>query len=291
MHPDNRHNNGYDLQKLATSYAPLQPFLQKRKEGQLTIDFSDPKAVRALNTALLQVDYKLRYWDLLEDYLCPAVPGRADYILHIKDYWLSHNRSKKPVSSVRMIDLGCGANLIYTILAVQLFDWKVTAIDTDPAAINHAKKIATRNKWSKDQVEIIHQINSQQFLKGAIDLSQNYDILVCNPPFYSTLQAYQKANTRKNKSLHGKDSKKEKMNFKGIENELIYPGGESRFIRNLIRESKQLKSNVQIYSCLVSNKKLIPTLLDQLQQLKARSLDTIEMATGNKKMHILVWQF
>jgi 23S rRNA (adenine1618-N6)-methyltransferase len=59
-----------------------------------TIDFSDPEAVKSLNQALL-----ISYYDIqmgYSHYLCPPIPGRADYIHYIADLLAESNNGIIP---------------------------------------------------------------------------------------------------------------------------------------------------------------------------------------------------
>ena len=85
FHPNNIHNSRYDFQKLIKSNAPLESFLIKNDYGNLSIDFSDPKAVKELNRSLLFSEYKIKVWEFPDENLCPPIPGRVDYIHHIND--------------------------------------------------------------------------------------------------------------------------------------------------------------------------------------------------------------
>lgn len=49
MHSRNCHLNGYDFVQLASAYPPLEAFMAPNPVGKLTIDFAQPKAVKALN--------------------------------------------------------------------------------------------------------------------------------------------------------------------------------------------------------------------------------------------------
>ena len=42
-------------------------------------------AVKALNRALLAVDYNIAGWDIPDGYLCPPIPGRVDYLRGLKE--------------------------------------------------------------------------------------------------------------------------------------------------------------------------------------------------------------
>ena len=85
FHPRNRHQGRYDVAALVEASPELGPFVLRTPGGALSIDFADPRAVKALNLALLTAHYGVRGWDIPEGYLCPPIPGRADYVHHLAD--------------------------------------------------------------------------------------------------------------------------------------------------------------------------------------------------------------
>ena len=85
LHPRNRHSGRYDFATLIAASPGLAPFVGPNPYGDLSIDFADPAAVKALNRALLLVQYGVREWDIPAGYLCPPIPGRADYIHCLAD--------------------------------------------------------------------------------------------------------------------------------------------------------------------------------------------------------------
>ena len=85
MHPRNKHHDRYDFNTLILSSPSLATFVKHTDYGDESIDFFDPKAVKALNKALLKQYYDVANWDIPANYLCPPIPGRADYIHHISD--------------------------------------------------------------------------------------------------------------------------------------------------------------------------------------------------------------
>lgn len=85
MHSRNRHKNGYNFTKLTACCPALSGFVKRNPSGRQTIDFSDPIGVKMLNMALLMLHYKINHWDIPAGYLCPPIPGRADYIHHLAD--------------------------------------------------------------------------------------------------------------------------------------------------------------------------------------------------------------
>ena len=138
MHPRNLHKNGYPMDALCQSYPALKPFLVRAKSGKTSIDFTNPNAVKALNAALLFHYYKLEYWDMPEGYLCPPVPGRADYIHGIADLLYQSDEKRDAVRglAVRGLDVGVGANAIYPIIGVASYDWEFVGSDVDGQAGN-----------------------------------------------------------------------------------------------------------------------------------------------------------
>ncbi|MFE8730410.1 RlmF-related methyltransferase, partial [Aeromonas hydrophila] len=80
LHPRNRHLDGYDFEALCRQTPELATHLFTNNYGNLTIDFADPAAVKALNRALLAHHYGIVHWDLPAGYLCPPIPGRVDYL-------------------------------------------------------------------------------------------------------------------------------------------------------------------------------------------------------------------
>ena len=58
----------------------LVPFICEKSDGDYTIDFFDPSAVKALNVALLLNYHRVSFWEIPQQYLHPPIPGRADYI-------------------------------------------------------------------------------------------------------------------------------------------------------------------------------------------------------------------
>jgi 23S rRNA (adenine1618-N6)-methyltransferase len=83
LHPGNPHRFQYDFKVLIKSSPELKPFVFVNPYQTETIDFSKPDAVKALNKALLKHFYKINYWDIPAGYLCPPIPGRADYVHYL----------------------------------------------------------------------------------------------------------------------------------------------------------------------------------------------------------------
>ena len=75
FHPKNKHKSGYDLETLCEIYSELTSFVFENKYQTKTIDFANPKTVKALNTALLKKYYGIDFWEFPDDNLCPPIRG------------------------------------------------------------------------------------------------------------------------------------------------------------------------------------------------------------------------
>ncbi|MGB1091336.1 MAG: RlmF-related methyltransferase, partial [Oceanobacter sp.] len=117
LHPNNRHAGQYDFDALCGSLPELSEFIQLTPKGNRSIDFTNPLAIKTLNRALLKHWYLID-WDIPDGYLCPPIPGRADYIHNLADLLKDSNNGKlpKPKQGIQVFDIGCGANCIYPLI-------------------------------------------------------------------------------------------------------------------------------------------------------------------------------
>ncbi len=286
------HRSGYQFKSLVKFVPDLQDLLITNKNGSTTIDFSDPLAVKLLNKALLLADYKLNYWTIPKGYLCPPVPGRADYLHYLSDLMADYNNGRPPRGQkLRCLDIGVGANCIYPIIARRLFDWSVVGSDIDTVALNSARKIINNNQLLKGHVELRQQKNKNHILKGVFSTDEYFDCVISNPPFYTSREAAMTTKNRKIKNLSSYDNKQDQNNFGGQANELWCEGGEKWFISQMIQESTTVSKNCFIFTSLLSNRKYENELLTKLKKAKATIGTTIPMQQGNKTSRIICWTF
>ncbi|MBT6235295.1 MAG: 23S rRNA (adenine(1618)-N(6))-methyltransferase RlmF [Bacteroidetes bacterium] len=296
LHPRNRNKNKYDFKKLIAENPALKNYVAKNKYGVETIDFFNADAVKLLNQALLKKDYGIYHWDIPQDFLCPPIPGRADYIHHIADLLSSDNDERIPRGPrVKALDIGTGANCIYPIIGCVEYDWDFVAADINPKSIQIATAITKANKLA---IEVRQQPNPSNIFKGIINDGEHFDITVCNPPFHASAEEAVKANMRKVKNLtKGKatDSKGNKpkvaVSFGGQNTELWCVGGEIRFVRDMIKESALYKKNVLWYSTLVSKEGNLKDIYESLRNVKAQQVKTIDMGQGNKSSRVVAWSY
>ncbi|HBI21907.1 MAG TPA: 23S rRNA (adenine(1618)-N(6))-methyltransferase, partial [Legionella sp.] len=114
LHPRNPHRFRYDFEQLTLCCPELSELTSINKHNIISIDFSNPMAVKTLNKALLKQFYGISNWDIPANYLCPPIPGRADYIHYMADLLISSNNGVLPPGKlIKALDIGIGANCVY----------------------------------------------------------------------------------------------------------------------------------------------------------------------------------
>ncbi|MEA3383477.1 MAG: 23S rRNA (adenine(1618)-N(6))-methyltransferase RlmF [Campylobacterota bacterium] len=286
LHKNNIHNKSYDFKELIKVEPKLKEFVKLNKYDNLSIDFSNPKAVKLLNKSLLNYHYNIKHWDIPDNYLCPPIPGRADYIHYIAELLESKNNK-----TLKGLDIGVGANCIYPIIGVCSYNWSFVGSDIDIDSINNCKKIIDSNSILKDKIELRIQKDKDNIFDGVIDKNDKFDFTMCNPPFHKSQREALKGSIRKVKNLSKKDIKSPTLNFQGKPNELWCEGGELSFIKKMIIQSKKYKENCQLFTTLVSKKENLPILYKFIKKETPKRIETIEMIQGNKITRFIAWSF
>jgi 23S rRNA (adenine1618-N6)-methyltransferase len=293
FHKRNIHKDRYDLIELAKVLPELSDFIVKNPDGENTVDFTDSKAVLFLNKALLKKYYNVDNWMIPEGYLCPPIPGRADYIHYAADLLSDINQGEVPRGKrVNVLDIGTGANCVYPIIGSQSYGWKFTATEIDPLSLKVARLIVQSNPSLSKQVKIKQQKQKQFILHRMIDEKDRFDLTVCNPPFHGSKKEALESNIKKwNKLSKSGEEKPVNLNFGGMENELWYPGGETAFIKRMIKESCDYKEQVCWFTSLVSRKENLKPLENQLKISNVKDNKIISMSHGQKQSRLIAWTF
>lgn len=289
LHSRNKHRDRYNFPELIAACPELEKYVLQNQYKDLSVDFTDPDAVKALNKALLHHFYKVGLWDIPDGYLCPAVPGRADYIHYSADL-LSDADGKIPRGkSVKVLDIGMGANCIYPLIGHHEYGWSFVGSEIDHYAIRSAKNIIEANSLSK-AISIRKQIPGR-ILEGVIHPGEKFDLVICNPPFHSSLQEATESSSRKWKNLNQNKLAGSDMNFGGRGSELWCEGGELKFVSQMISESLAFAGSVAWFTSLISKKDTLPGCYGLLKKLDAVEVSTIDMEQGQKVSRILAWRF
>ena len=261
--------------------------------GELSIDFADPLAVKTLNAALLNRYYNIADWDIPEGALCPPIPGRADYIHHMADLIGLGGEQ----SSIKLLDIGTGANGIYPLLACQIYGWQCVGSDINAQSLENVATIIADNPTLKDRFTLRTQPDKHHIFEGIIQAGEFFDVSVCNPPFHASLDEALKGSQRKldnlarNRGEQNATTKTPKLNFGGVGAELWCKGGEQLFLKKLIRESQVYSTQCRWFSSLVSKADNVKPAQKLINKLGAVDSREIEMKQGNKVTRVLAWTF
>nr|WP_218056368.1 23S rRNA (adenine(1618)-N(6))-methyltransferase RlmF [Gilliamella apicola] len=294
LHCRNKHRNGYDFAKLIKILPELSRYVNQNSYGNLSIDFADPMAVKLLNKALLLNDYQMNYWDIPDGFLCPPIPGRADYIHYLADLLAQDNLNSIPTGKqIRVLDIGVGANVIYPIIGCAEYGWSFVGSDINPVAIKVALLITQANTLLKNTLQCRLQKDSGSIFKHIIKPNEFYALTLCNPPFHASAEDALASTQTKLKKL-GKlanSTQKTVLNFGGQHAELWCEGGESAFISNMINESTQYKTQCLWFTSLVSKKETLSIINKKLKQVAVVESRIIPMAQGQKVSRFVAWTF
>ncbi len=288
-HPRNRYQGHYDFSQLNQVCPELNSFVAPTKYGQISIDFANPEAVKVLNRALLIQYYGLRAWDIPSGYLCPPIPGRADYIHTVADL-LSRQGKIPKGSGIRGLDIGVGANCIYPIIGFGEYGWNFVGVDIDSIALASADRILQANPNLRNAIELRTQKSKNNFFRNTVKPDEFFDFYICNPPFHSSAEEAAAGSLRKWKNLGrvGK-SKQPKLNFGGQGGELWCPGGEVEFVSRMIHESRDFARQVRWFTSLVSKSAHLSQIEDAISKNRVTDFQVIPMGQGQKISRVVAW--
>lgn len=292
LHPRNLHRKRYDFKQLIESCPELVSYVKPNMFDEESIDFFDPEAVKMLNTALLMHYYDIEKWDIPQNYLCPPIPGRADYVHHIADVLSSKNFGHIPRGEhIKCLDIGVGANCIYPIIGIKEYGWSFVGTEIDPIAIESAKNIVSSNPSLQGKIEFRLQANPKDIFFGAIQKEERFDISICNPPFHASAEEAKESSIRKLSNLTHEVVTQPSLNFGGQSHELWCEGGEEKFIKNMVRESKLYSASCFWFSTIVSKQSNLKNTYSALKKAEALEVKTIPMGQGNKSSRLVAWTF
>ncbi|KAJ6557965.1 S-adenosyl-L-methionine dependent methyltransferase [Mycena capillaripes] len=280
MHPRNPYRIPPDFRQLAKAYPPLAPCIISHSES-FSIDFKDETSQRRLTEALLHRDFNISL-NLPINRLCPPVPNRLNYVLWIQDIIRTTELLQR--KSVVGMDVGTGASAIYPLLSCSLDpNWSFIATDVDKFSLESARLNVEQN----DLVGRIRVFETTPdapiFTPLHEDLNSTIDFVMCNPPFYSSLEDV----------AASADSKEFEPNAvcTGADVEMITPGGESSFVRRMVDESLILRERCRWYTSMLGK---MSSLTDVVGAIRGHSIENYgitEFIQGSTRRWAVVWSF
>jgi 23S rRNA (adenine1618-N6)-methyltransferase len=181
FHPRNRHRLRYNFPELIIACPELADYVTPNQYQDLSIDFSDSKAVKALNKAILKQFYSVDLWDIPEGFLCPPIPGRADYIHYAADLLIGEDGKLPKGKHIKVLDIGVGANCIYPLIGHYEYGWTFVGSEIDQLASRAATNIIDANGLSKF-ISIRKQRSADQIFTDIIHTEEKFSLSICNPP-------------------------------------------------------------------------------------------------------------
>jgi 23S rRNA (adenine1618-N6)-methyltransferase len=292
LHPRNRHVARYDFARLVAGSPELGPFVRPNQYQDDSIDFADPAAVKALNQALLKHFYGVAHWDIPAGYLCPPIPGRADYLHYLADLLADSNGGVIPRGkSIKVLDVGMGANCIYPIIGHREYGWRFVGSDIDPVAVRVARQLVSANSVLANAIDCRLQPNSADIFRNVVRPGEVFDLTLCNPPFHASAAEAEAGSRRKWQQLGAAPAAKPALNFGGQAAELWCQGGEEGFVRRMVAESARLPTSCFWFTSLISKKDSLYGVNKALQKAGARDVRTVAMSQGQKVSRFVAWTF
>ncbi len=301
LHVRNKHRERYNFKQLIESCPELSQYVKVNVYDDESIDFFNPEAVKILNKALLKYFYGIENWNIPQNYLCPPIPGRADYIHYMADLLGNCEKYHKKIPTgeqIKCLDIGVGANCVYPIIGNKEYGWSFIGTDIDKIAIESAHQIITTNPFLIEKIELRLQTHSKNIFNGIIKEGEFIDLSICNPPFHASFAEAQAGTIRKltnlkqiNSKINNKKITNPILNFGGQNSELWCEGGEEKFVNTMVMESKEFANSCFWFSSLISKHNSLESIYKTLKKVGATEIKTISMGQGNKTSRIVAWTF
>ncbi|GAB1487960.1 23S rRNA (adenine(1618)-N(6))-methyltransferase RlmF [Opitutaceae bacterium] len=288
------HRAPYDFPRLIAACPQLAPLVQPHPLAGDTIDFADPVAVLTLNRALLKLHYGIEHWAIPAGCLCPPIPSRADYLHTVADLLAEGNGGAIPRGpTVRVIDVGTGANLVYPLIGSQVYGWSFVGTDVDAAAVEAARANIAANPGLSDRIEVrLQRSPGAIFTGGVVKAGERFALSICNPPFHGSPEEAAAGTLRKLRNLGGgRKPATPVLNFGGRSHELWCDGGEVAFVQRMITESAAQPGLCGWFTTLVSKSGNLPAIERALAKVRPAEVRTLVMFAGQKQSRVLAWRF
>ena len=295
----------------------------KATRKRATIDFSNPVACRELTKVLLLHDFHIS-WNIPDGVLVPTLTNRINYLEWLQDLFTlegPRDLSIKPT----VLDVGCGANLIYPLLGSAILKWYFVGVDVSKTAIEWAEKNRIANPELAELIEI-RQVppTKQQIEFFSKNVKTVEGLLARTEPPSSANEFHDNFPVKRNQTdkEQGIISVALKPNesvtftmcnppfFESLEEagsnpatayggshlEMAYPGGELEFVRNMVKDSKTIWNRVHWFTTMVGKKSTMKKIRSELYDLTGDTWKDIivrstEFVQGKTMRWGLAWSF
>lgn len=288
MHPKNIYRyETPNFRQLVDIFPELKQYTIKANDGHAGLDFRNWDACRELVKVQFTHDFGI-IWTIPRPHLIPPLANRLNYLCFIHDLiclW-SPDPKNRPSYEYNILDIGCGANLVYPLLGTSYFGWSFVGCDIQMDAL----LIAARNRDSNPSVSpriILKKVARQPsqgdgqsatsgILGSCLQDGDMFDACVCNPPFFS------------NENDMGQNPS---TDYGGTHTEMVYQGGEECFVSEMVRDSEKHRASVAWFSTMVGKKKTLKNVKKLLYSLDDTVIRTNELVQGTTHRWVIAWSF
>ena len=172
---------------------------------------------------------------------------------------------------------GTGASCIFPLLGTSVYGFDWVATEVDPESVASARANVAANSL-QDKIEVRPVSDPARILDGVVGDQERFDFMVCNPPFFSSLES---TGLNRNRSAAATPG------------ELVCPGGEEQFVASLIAQTKARPTLVRWSSSMIGRKASLKTLLALLhsKHIAAAVVQQCEFMQGTQARWGLAWTF
>ena len=295
---------GSMLRQTPVSEAVSDQSLLKRA----TIDFTDPHACRELTRVLLLHDFNIK-WGVPDGALVPALTNRLNYLAWLQDLLVldspAHMKEASDPYIPTVLDIGCGANLIYPLLGAATSGWRFVGADVSKRAVAWAERNRSANPEIADLIEVrlVKPTSSQrEFFRSEAHVTE--DMKGIEEDDNEELHNEVETRARWRSTIASSTAEDQKLGiishairsderftftmcnppfFEGIEEagsnpatayggshlEMAYPGGELAFVRNMVEDSKRLWDRIHWFTTMLGKKATMKTIRKELYHLSS----------------------
>lgn len=280
--------------KMASNHPELLKYLVTNPTtGAQLINLKNEESVRLYNQALLYDWFGIKI-ELPPGHLCPTVLSRTRYIRWIAEL-LKHCGQEEKIG----IDVGTGASCVYPLIGHAAYGWKFISSDVDDESLEWASKNVKLNNWT-DFIAVVKakevaphspsqsgedktyhildgllNSDSSRIRSGSVNFEKVH-FSMCNPPYFD----------RPEDKIERHDTV-----CIATDGELATSGGEVEFVKQMIRESAELKSSVSWYTTLLGKKSSVQPLLRYLKTFNPAEIRHTTFIQGRNSRWAIAWTF
>ncbi|KIP02400.1 hypothetical protein PHLGIDRAFT_79182, partial [Phlebiopsis gigantea 11061_1 CR5-6] len=249
---------------------------------------------RCLTQALLHRDFGI-LMTLPEDRLCPPVctkifAPRLNYILWLQDVLDATDLPSSADKSVQGIDIGTGASAIYPLLGCSTnTTWNFYATEIDETSLTCARQNVVENHLEARITVLQADFDSTILPCEVFEQSSQLDFTMCNPPFYRNREEISISAEAKQLGPNAVCT--------GADTEMITPGGEVSFVRQMVLESLRWSTRCRHFglgrwfTSMLGKMSSLTEIVELLKVNKIGNYGITEFVQGRTRRWAIAWSF